>query len=530
MATPVTYGNQAVLERAADQECHYCWVGDSHGEPLVHNGTVGQQGIRTRYSVLKNWNKAWMGLVQPASNGTLTTGASVNVSSSIPDASHLPIKPAGTLYASKFACSRQTVSWTVGTLTLTKSGAFTGYTRAAGDFVFIQSGTGATAGWYAVASNTNDTLVLSSGSGLSGSNQTDYSIVAIGTVNTAIDGMFCNDVLPLVFGADVATGANLNTNGSTATFAWFNNTGGDYFSGTAWFQNITLKARTLILKSPNPTTLNGSYNHSSSNAVSGLTHDGAGNTLKNHESTVPTHASSDVRLYLHGGAGSEAGTNFYLGGFMLYKYDAGQPSGFAAGSSWNTVSHAGWTAQNHVDRVSQTALYEWYLNTIPPSIIFIMLGHNLSAAEISDLDGANNGLWLGNITTIGQRHLAAAEAAKAALGLTYTTSIVYVVPWFASAGGISTTARGVTMRNHMVTACKTLGGACVSLFDLFNQKNPLANTTHLHFDAVQSTGDGPNIDGRQVMNSLLSAMRIPTGEGIGGSRMIGSSRRRRRSN
>lgn len=51
--------------------------------------------------------------------------------------------------------------WTVASRTLTETGAFTTYTWASGDEIYIESGTGVTTGWYEVASKTdNDNIVL----------------------------------------------------------------------------------------------------------------------------------------------------------------------------------------------------------------------------------------------------------------------------------------------------------------------------------------------------------------------------------
>lgn len=59
-------------------------------------------------------------------------------------------------------------TWTVGTLTLTKTGAFTGYEFRAGDTITAVSGTGFSAGTYAIASKVdsdNITLATSPGAG-----------------------------------------------------------------------------------------------------------------------------------------------------------------------------------------------------------------------------------------------------------------------------------------------------------------------------------------------------------------------------
>lgn len=509
---PFAWGRQEDFDAAANREQHFKWSGDSHGEPLSHNTTVGNQGIRTRYAAFKNWNKNWVGLAHPASQGSLSTGASLSTSTTGQDCSISPVKPAGTIYGHKFSLAATGVTWTVGTLTLGFGvGALSSYTYASGDYAYIIGGTGATAGWYPIASKSGDNLILSTGTGLSGSNQTDYRVVAVGRADTIIDGLFCNDVMPLVFGANVADAGDINSGG---LFGWFNNTAGDYFSGAAWMQSVTLKGRVLFCNSTNPTTLKGSFNHSSSNAVGTFVHPGAGNTLQYVESDVPSHASADVRLYLKGAAPNEAGTNFNWAGVVLYKYDSTKSATLkiADGSTWNTVSHAGWSAQNFVDRITEQALYEYYLATFPPSLIIRMVGHNATSAENTDIDGANDGTVLNNLIAYARRELSAAERAKAALGLTYRTRYMFVVPWLASAaGGLNSVARGIAWRNRMISAAKSVGGSCASLFDYFNQANPLMNTSHLHFDAVQSSGNGPNCDCRTVMNGLMAiwGSRVP---------------------
>jgi len=56
--------------------------------------------------------------------------------------------------------SASTATWTAATLTLTDTAAFADYTFAAGDTLEIKSGTGATTGFYAVASRTDDDSVV----------------------------------------------------------------------------------------------------------------------------------------------------------------------------------------------------------------------------------------------------------------------------------------------------------------------------------------------------------------------------------
>lgn len=60
-------------------------------------------------------------------------------------------------------------SWTFATLTLTKTGAFAGWTFVTGDRIYITAGTGHTVGWYEIASRTSDdAVVLKANAGLAG--------------------------------------------------------------------------------------------------------------------------------------------------------------------------------------------------------------------------------------------------------------------------------------------------------------------------------------------------------------------------
>lgn len=67
-------------------------------------------------------------------------------------------------------------TWTNGTLTLTKTAAFTNYTFRVGDRIRITGGTGATAGYYIVASRVSaDAITLTATIGAGADGQTDIS-------------------------------------------------------------------------------------------------------------------------------------------------------------------------------------------------------------------------------------------------------------------------------------------------------------------------------------------------------------------
>lgn len=72
-------------------------------------------------------------------------------------------------------------TWTFGTLTLTKTGAFASYTFRSGDQIYITGGTGHTAGWYTIASKTSaDAIVLEANAGLAGADNANTTTNGIG--------------------------------------------------------------------------------------------------------------------------------------------------------------------------------------------------------------------------------------------------------------------------------------------------------------------------------------------------------------
>lgn len=105
----------------------------------------------------------------------------------------------------RLSISVDNASWNNGTLTLTLAGAFTNYTRRAGDFISIYSVTNGTTGDYAIASKTsNDAIVLASSIGASASAVYGYvESVKGGSSNSAVPAAFAQgwnmprSVLPL---------------------------------------------------------------------------------------------------------------------------------------------------------------------------------------------------------------------------------------------------------------------------------------------------------------------------------------------
>ncbi len=70
-------------------------------------------------------------------------------------------------------------TWTVATLTLTKTAAFTSYTWAYGDQIYVSGGTGVTAGWYRIASRTSANAIVLATS-IAAANNADTTTTIIG--------------------------------------------------------------------------------------------------------------------------------------------------------------------------------------------------------------------------------------------------------------------------------------------------------------------------------------------------------------
>lgn len=70
-------------------------------------------------------------------------------------------------------------TWTVATLTLTKTAAFASYTWAYGDELYVSGGTGVTAGWYRIASKTSDNAIVMAES-IATANAADITTTLIG--------------------------------------------------------------------------------------------------------------------------------------------------------------------------------------------------------------------------------------------------------------------------------------------------------------------------------------------------------------
>lgn len=321
--------------------------------------------------------------------------------------------------------------------------------------------------------------------------------------DAAFDGKLCNDVSLYTFASDLATDADMGT----GTFAWLLNDSSIYNAGSLWFNGQVCRARGLVAASTNPAAMRFSSRRAGTHVSSAdFQHPGTGNTLQSVEVGVTdSSGGGDIRLYVRGGSGSENGKTLAWAGAMVYRYDAARPGGFAAGSTYNTVSHAGWTFQNHVDRITEQALFEWYLATFPPTVLVLMGGHNASAAELTDLDGGNNGLVITNLITVARRHMAAADRARAALGMSGRTRVFFVTPWLSTAaGGLGTVARGIAWADRMRRAAAQIGQNHISLFDFFNRANCLMNEAHLHPDAANSSA---NTDIKTVSRALMQCFQ-----------------------
>lgn len=513
---PFAWGRQEDFDAAANQENHYCLGKESHCEPLAHDTTVGNQGIRMRFGAFRNWSKNWAGVYQPGASGSASTGVSCNFGGSSVNSRLNGAKPHILLAKPRVTMSISGGTWLASSRNLIKTGAFAAYTWQSGDRIWITGGTGHTVGWYTITSkNSNDDITLAAHSALSTNNNADTATSSIGDPETQLDTARCNDVFYYgSFSSDKATDASIDT---TDSFGWLFNASpasGLYKSGSLWFNGVAMRARMLVFQTTSPATLRLVSQRAGNTVNSGdYVHPGTGDVLQNVDVGVFDSAGGgDIRAYIRGGSLDETGKTFCCGGFWFYKYDATRPLNLATGSTFNTVSHAGWNDQNWVDRITEDALYLHYKNTVPPSVILDMSGHNRTSAELADLDGANDGTVLNNLITVAQRQLNAAERAKRALGVSYKTRYFYCTPWLASASaGLSTVARGVALRNRQITAAKSVGANVMSLFDFFNQANPLMNTSMLHADAVQASGDGPNCDIRTIANAIMAiwGSRVP---------------------
>lgn len=85
------------------------------------------------------------------------------------------------MFFQRVSATQVNCTYTAATRRITKVGAFTGYTWATGDQVYITAGTGHTVGYYTISSKIdNDTIALSSASGLSGADNANTGITGIG--------------------------------------------------------------------------------------------------------------------------------------------------------------------------------------------------------------------------------------------------------------------------------------------------------------------------------------------------------------
>jgi len=81
----------------------------------------------------------------------------------------------------KLDVAATSVAWTDATKTITKAGAFADYTFESGDMLYIASGTHVTAGWYEIASKTDDdSIVMVDAIASPTGDESDWAITAIG--------------------------------------------------------------------------------------------------------------------------------------------------------------------------------------------------------------------------------------------------------------------------------------------------------------------------------------------------------------
>jgi hypothetical protein len=118
------------------------------------------------------------------------------------------------IFFSKVKGAQTSVSWTASTRTLTKTGAFADLPDTGTWWVNITGGTGATANYYRIESKTSaNAVVLATGTGLSGSNQTDYTFDGLGVVGTINVDTYSNPPADIYDVAKAYT-ASLRANGA----------------------------------------------------------------------------------------------------------------------------------------------------------------------------------------------------------------------------------------------------------------------------------------------------------------------------
>jgi len=116
-------------------------------------------------------------------------------------------KTTSTLLATRAEITLSGATWTDATKTLTKTGAFTDYSRLDEDKVRITAGTGATLGEYEITANDANTLTLATSIGVAADGQTD------------IEGALANNTIALP--SDLRHIIHIDTNDGTAEgFSW----------------------------------------------------------------------------------------------------------------------------------------------------------------------------------------------------------------------------------------------------------------------------------------------------------------------
>jgi hypothetical protein len=143
-------------------------------------------------------------------------------------------------------------TWTASTKTLNKSGAFSAYTVATGDYIYISSATAGTVGLYTVASKTDsDNIVLGtliSGAGIAGNQSDVVTGTGAWTLAEAQAGAAAGDMINFKGTYTLSGTFTLANAGTTTAFIWWRGyyavigdlePGGTWDNDTGKFPTIT---------------------------------------------------------------------------------------------------------------------------------------------------------------------------------------------------------------------------------------------------------------------------------------------------
>lgn len=319
-------------------------------------------------------------------------------------------------------------------------------------------------------------------------------------VGTGVNSVCPNDLMEMTWVGNADAAANPGS-----AYVRLAQTGSlTYYNGSNWYDGQTLRGKIIYADAvygAGYEPLGVAGRRSSMNASTGFTPSGDG-TLKAVDVAIPDHASAEASIHVRGGANNEATkpARLAFAGGMIYKASG---SNLVDGAGWDTISHAGFTAYDHLAGYDDLAIGRWCSLTVAPSTVFLMLGHN---AETDDFSGNDvTQAAKDRMDRLVGRIIVGAAYARNIQAVTYPTDIFIVVPWLAStSGGMPTVAKATSLRNAWIDVAERRGVNWISLFDYFGQQNPLANSSHLHPNA---TGGVANTDIRTIVTGLESCLR-----------------------